>query len=33
VAPGVRAKWQPKPAELAECQKLGRTVAQAVKSS
>ncbi|MBI5969338.1 MAG: flavodoxin domain-containing protein, partial [Deltaproteobacteria bacterium] len=33
VAQGVRAKWQPKPADLAECQKLGRTVAQAIKSS
>jgi flavorubredoxin len=33
VAAGVRAKWQPKPAELGECQKLGRTVAQAVKAS
>jgi anaerobic nitric oxide reductase flavorubredoxin len=32
-APGVRAKWQPKPPELAECVKLGRTMAQAVKSS
>jgi len=31
VAPGVRAKWQPKPADLAECVKLGKTVAQAIK--
>jgi flavorubredoxin len=33
VAQGVRAKWQPKPADLANCDKLGRTVAQAVKSA
>jgi flavorubredoxin len=33
VAQGVRAKWQPKPADLEACQKLGRTVAQAVKSA
>jgi flavorubredoxin len=31
-APGVRAKWQPKPPDLAECEKLGRQVAQALKS-
>jgi flavorubredoxin len=30
---GVRAKWQPKPADLEACKKLGRTVAQAVKSA
>lgn len=33
VGPGVRAKWQPKEADLAECEKLGRTVAQAIKSA
>lgn len=33
VTEGVRAKWQPKAADLAECEKLGRTVAQAVKSA
>lgn len=32
VAPGVKAKWQPKPADLLECEKLGRTMAQAIKS-
>lgn len=32
VAEGVRAKWQPKEADLAECEKLGRTVGQAVMS-
>jgi len=32
VAPGVRAKWQPTAADLAECEQLGRTVAQAVKA-
>ena len=31
-AQGVRAKWQPKPAELAECEKLGRAMGQAVKT-
>jgi flavorubredoxin len=30
--PGVKAKWRPKEADLAECEKLGRVVAQAVKS-
>ena len=30
-APGVRAKWQPKPEDLAECEKLGRQVAGALK--
>jgi anaerobic nitric oxide reductase flavorubredoxin len=30
-APGVRAKWQPKPPDLAECEKLGRQVAAALK--
>lgn len=29
-AQGVRAKWQPKPAELENCEKMGRTVAQAI---
>ena len=33
VAQGVRAKWQPKPAALAECVQLGRTVAGALKSA
>jgi anaerobic nitric oxide reductase flavorubredoxin len=33
VTPGFKAKWQPKPADLAECEKLGRTVAKAVKES
>ena len=33
VGPGVRAKWQPKEADLAECEKLGHTVAQAIKSA
>ena len=33
VAQGIRAKWQPKSADLADCEKLGRTVAQAVKSA
>jgi anaerobic nitric oxide reductase flavorubredoxin len=32
VAPGVRAKWQPKAPELAECEKLGQAVGQAVKA-
>ena len=32
VAPGVLAKWQPKPKDIEECEKLGRTVAQAVKA-
>ena len=32
VAQGVRAKWQPKPADLEECARLGRKVAQAIKS-
>jgi flavorubredoxin len=30
--PGVRAKWQPKEEDLAECERLGHTVAQAIKS-
>ena len=30
VAEGVRAKWQPKPDDLAKCEELGRKVAQAV---
>jgi anaerobic nitric oxide reductase flavorubredoxin len=30
-AQGVRAKWQPKPADREECRKLGGTVAKAVK--
>jgi flavorubredoxin len=30
VAEGVRAKWQPKSADLSECEKLGRTVGKAV---
>ncbi len=29
-AQGVRAKWQPKPGELDNCEKMGRTVAQAI---
>jgi anaerobic nitric oxide reductase flavorubredoxin len=32
VAPGVRAKWQPKPADLSACSQLGATVARAVKA-
>jgi hypothetical protein len=32
-APGVRAKWQPKPQDLAECRKLGVAVAVAVKGT
>jgi len=32
VCPGVRAKWQPKPADLEACAGLGREVARAVKS-
>ncbi len=31
-AQGVRAKWQPKPAELQKCEEMGRTVAQAINS-
>jgi len=31
VAPGVRAKWQPREADLENCRKLGRAVAQEVK--
>lgn len=31
VCPGVKAKWQPKPADLEACEKLGRTIAEAVK--
>ncbi|HYB21835.1 MAG TPA: MBL fold metallo-hydrolase [Thermodesulfobacteriota bacterium] len=30
-AQGVRAKWQPKAADLAECEKLGQTMGRAVK--
>ena len=32
VCPGVRAKWQPKPADLEACAGLGREVARAVNS-
>ena len=32
VAEGVRAKWQPKPDDLAKCKELGQKVAQAVKA-
>lgn len=32
VSQGVRAKWQPRAADLSECEKLGRKVAQAVRS-
>jgi len=32
VSQGVRAKWQPKEADLVGCEKLGRNVAQAIKS-
>jgi anaerobic nitric oxide reductase flavorubredoxin len=32
VCPGVRAKWQPKPADLEACLNLGKSVAQAVKA-
>jgi anaerobic nitric oxide reductase flavorubredoxin len=31
-APGVRAKWQPTPEDLAACEELGRGVARAVKA-
>ncbi len=31
VCPGIKAKWQPKPPDLEECRKLGRTVAAAIK--
>ncbi len=31
VAPGVKAKWQPKAADLEACVKLGQTVAEAIK--
>ena len=31
VAPGVRAKWQPKSEELTQCRELGNAVAQAIK--
>jgi flavorubredoxin len=30
-APGLRVKWQPKPADLMACDSFGRTIAQAVK--
>ncbi|HPL62438.1 MAG TPA: MBL fold metallo-hydrolase [Syntrophales bacterium] len=33
VCPGVRAKWQPKPADLENCEKMGREMAAAVKST
>ena len=33
VAQGVRAKWQPKEPDLAECEKLGRAVGRAVKTA
>jgi flavorubredoxin len=29
--PGVKAKWQPKPADLEACEKLGKAIAEAVK--
>jgi flavorubredoxin len=32
VCPGVRAKWQPRAEDLDECERLGRSVADAVKS-
>lgn len=32
VAEGVRAKWQPKAADLSACEKLGRKIAQAIRS-
>jgi anaerobic nitric oxide reductase flavorubredoxin len=32
VAPGVRAKWQPKAPDLAECEKLGQAVGRAVNA-
>ncbi|MBI4496132.1 MAG: MBL fold metallo-hydrolase [Deltaproteobacteria bacterium] len=32
VVPGVRAKWQPQPDDLAACRRLGEVVAEAVKS-
>ncbi len=31
VAEGIRAKWQPKPDDLAKCEEFGRSVARAVK--
>lgn len=31
-AEGVRAKWQPKAADLSACEKLGRKIAQAIRS-
>lgn len=31
VAPGLKAKWQPKPADLEACVKLGQTIGEAVK--
>ncbi|MCX7806120.1 MAG: flavodoxin domain-containing protein [Planctomycetota bacterium] len=33
VAPGVRAKWQPKPGDLDACRKLGAAVAAAVRGA
>ncbi|MFH1382142.1 MAG: flavodoxin domain-containing protein [Chloroflexota bacterium] len=33
VAEGVRAKWQPKPDDLAKCRELGHAVAQAIKQA
>ncbi len=33
VAPGVRAKWQPKETDLVNCRKLGQAVAQEVKKA
>lgn len=30
--PGVKAKWQPKPADLEACEALGRTMAEAIKA-
>ena len=32
VSEGVRARWQPKPADLSQCTNLGRQIGQAVKS-
>ncbi len=33
VAPGIKAKWQPKPADLSACKDLGRKVALAIQSA
>jgi len=32
-APGVAAKWQPRPDDLAACERLGRAVAQAIRQA